>query len=477
MKIIKNKIIKYSFVGMILLTGVVTSCTSELDINNNPNNPKEVPISTLMTSAIVNAGYTLGGEATRMPASIVQHYAGHRNQPLEYAQYNITPSSTDGLWINVYDALMDMKELEKKSIESEDLTYAGISQILQAYMFSVTTDIFGDIPFSEALQGVGKITPAYDKQETIYPELIKMIDAGIANIKLNKGLNPGASDIIYNGNVTKWERFANSLKLRLYNHLSRKQPNAAKAFLDTNPLLIENNEDNAKVQFGSTSSNSNPIYQFDVLSGRKDQAVASTIVDKMKALDDPRIGSYFKPVVNGTLAGQIIGNVPGNDDDDSGETKYSRVGSAYASVNSPVYLISASEVSFIKSEIFHRAGNLALSKASYDKAIADDFSSLKVDSAATYLLQPNVAFDGSLSRIMEQKWITMFQAPYEAWVDWRRTGFPVLRAASPNRTNNVIPRRLPYPQIEINVNGASLQAGPGIPVPFESMKSKVWWDQ
>lgn len=71
----------------------------------------------------------------------------------------------------------------------------------------------------------------------------------------------------------------------------------------------------------------------------------------------------------------------------------------------------------------------------------------------------------------------MFQAPYEAWVDWRRTGFPVLKAASPNRTSNVIPRRLPYPQIEINVNGASLQAGPGIPVPFESMKSKVWWDQ
>jgi hypothetical protein len=77
---------------------------------------------------------------------------------------------------------------------------------------------------------------------------------------------------------------------------------------------------------------------------------------------------------------------------------------------------------------------------------------------------------------MEQKWITMFQGSYESWVDRRRTGFPVLTPPAINRTSGVIPRRLPYPQIEINVNTAALQAGPGIPIPFVSLGNKVWWD-
>lgn len=480
MKKIKNKIIRYSLAAITLSTTIVfNSCSRELNINNDPNNPTEVPIQTLMTSSIVGLGYHIGGEATRMPANIVQHYAGHRNQPLEYAQYNIVPSSTDGLWINTYDVLMDLKEIEKKGTASGDFRFVGISQLLQAYTFSVATDLFGDIPFSQALQGVDNLTPAYDGQEQIYTQLIALVDTGITNVKSNKGINPGSSDLIYAGNPSKWEKFGNSLKLRLYNHLSKRQPNAAKTFLDSNPALITNSADNAAVVFGASASNSNPIYQFDILSGRKDNAVASTIVNKMKTLNDPRIPLYFKPVENGSLAGEYIGNVPGDDVDDAGETLYSRVGPAFAEAESPVILMSAAEINFIKAEVYNRAGNSPMALVSYNNAIIEDFSALGLSaaSAATYLANTSVAFDGSLQRIMEQKWITMFQGSYESWVDWRRTGFPVLTPAIINRTNDVIPRRLPYPQIEINVNGNSLSSGPGIPVPFESLKTKVWWDQ
>ena len=479
MKKIRINISKYAVLLALTATPlVITSCRQELDINVDPNNPSQATLPGLLSGSQVGLAFALGGEGTRMPASIVQHYAGHRAQPLDYAQYRITSSATDGTWTALYNALMDIKELENKAAASGNQAYLGVSKILQAHAFSVITDLFGDIPFSEALQGRANITPAYDRQEDIYPALITMIDDGVT--ALRAGTETIKGDIVYRGDVTKWEKFANSLKLRLLNHLSSRQPNAAANFLATNPSLIDTSADDAKVAFGSVASNANPIHQFDVISGRKDQAVASTIVDKMKALSDPRVSLYFKPIAENDhgLRGQYFGNAPGNDVGDTGESRYSRVGSAYASVKSPVVLMSAAEVNFIKAEVYYRASNAASAQAAYQAAITQDFAALGLSSssAAAYLANANVAYNGTLQRIMEQKWITMFQASYESWVDWRRTGYPALTPAANNATSNVIPRNLPYPEVEINSNRANLVAGPGIPIPYTGLSNRVWWD-
>ena len=477
MKKIRNNISKYAVLLALTATPlVITSCRQELDINVDPNNPSQASLSGLLSASQVGFAFALGGEGTRMPASIVQHYAGHRAQPLDYAQYRITSSATDGTWTALYNTLMDMREMENKATASGNQAYLGVSKILQAHAFSVITDLFGDIPFSQALQGRANITPVYDKQEDIYPALITMIDEGLA--ALSAGTESISGDIVYGGDVAKWKKYGNSLKLRLLNHLSSRQPNAAANFLATNPNLIDTSVDDAKVLFGSVASNANPIYQFDVLSGRKDQAVASTIVDKMKALSDPRVSVYFEPVTGNALGlkGQYLGNAPGNDTEDSQKNRYSRVGSAYASIKAPVVLMSAAEVNFIKAEVYYRASD-SRAQAAYQAAITQDFAALGLSSsAAAYLANANVAYDGTLQRIMEQKWITMFQASYESWVDWRRTGFPVLTPAASNMTSNVIPRNLPYPEVEINSNRANLEAGPGIPIPYTGLSNRVWWD-
>ena len=477
MKKIRNNISKYAVLLALTATPlVITSCRQELDINVDPNNPSQASLSGLLSASQVGFAFALGGEGTRMPASIVQHYAGHRAQPLDYAQYRITSSATDGTWTALYNTLMDMREMENKATASGNQAYLGVSKILQAHAFSVITDLFGDIPFSQALQGRTNITPVYDKQEDIYPALITMIDEGIA--ALSAGTETISGDIVYGGDVAKWKKYGNSLKLRLLNHLSSRQPNAAANFLATNPNLIDTSVDDAKVLFGSVASNANPIYQFDVLSGRKDQAVASTIVDKMKALSDPRVSLYFEPVTGNALGlkGQYLGNAPGNDTEDSQKNRYSRVGSAYASIKAPVVLMSAAEVNFIKAEVYHRASD-SRAQAAYQAAITQDFAALGLSSsAAAYLANVNVAYNGTLQRIMEQKWITMFQASYESWVDWRRTGFPILTPAANNATSNVIPRNLPYPDVEINSNRANLVAGPGIPIPYTGLSNRVWWD-
>ena len=477
MKKIRINISKYAVLLALTATPlVITSCRQELDINVDPNNPSQASLSGLLSGSQVGFAFALGGEGTRMPASIVQHYAGHRAQPLDYAQYRITSSATDGTWTALYNTLMDMKERENKAAASGSQAYVGVSKLLQAHAFSVITDMFGDVPFSEALQGRTNITPAYDKQENIYPALITMIDEGLT--ALSVGTETISGDVVYGGDVAKWKKYGNSLKLRLLNHLSSRQPNAAANFLASNPSLIETSVDDAKVAFGSVAANANPIYQFDVLSGRSDQAVSSTIVDKMKALSDPRVGVYFEPVANNVLGlkGQYLGNAPGNDEEDSKKNRYSRVGSAYASIKAPVVLLSAAEVNFIKAEVYHRASDSRV-QAAYQAAITQDFAALGLSSsAAAYLANANVAYNGTLQRIMEQKWITMFQASYESWVDWRRTGYPALTPAANNTTSNVIPRNLPYPDVEINSNRANLVAGPGIPIPYTGLSNRVWWD-
>lgn len=468
-------------IGLLFLSfALFTSCKKSLDINQDPNNFTDVPAYLLLPSAQVQMAYTLGGEVSRITGNFTQHYAGHRNQPLEYNQYDVNPASSDNLWSSLYAiTLRDLKSVIEKSRESGDSIYVGVSQILTAHTFSVLTDLYGDIPFSNALQDANVITPAYDKQEDIYPALISMIDAGIANVKSGVGEGPGNDDLIYGGDETNWERYGNSLKLRLLNHLSKRDPNAAAAFLNTNPLLISSNAQNAQLVFGTSSSNANPVYGFDELSGREDMAVASTFVDKLKQTADPRISKFLFPVKNAgsNRQGLYFGNVPGNDVDDAGEALYSRIGPAYASVNSPVVLLSYAEVQFIIAEVRLREGKMADAATAYKNAISADFDYLGVGSSATaYLGKSEVAFNNTLQRIMEQKWITMFQAPYESWTDWRRTGFPALSPAVVNRTNDVIPRKLPYPQLEVNLNRAALEAGPGVPVPFESLKGRVWWD-
>jgi hypothetical protein len=206
-------------------------------------------------------------------------------------------------------------------------------------------------------------------------------------------------------------------------------------------------------------------------------AVASTIVERMKILADPRMPRYFHTVVGGTRQGQYWGNEPGGDVDDSGEELYSRVGDAYASINAPVVLMSYAELQFIIAEVRLREGRAAEATAAYNAAITADFNYLGVGAdAPAYLSKPEVAYNNTLQRIIEQKWITLFQGSYEAWTDWRRTGFPLLTGAAVSRTNGIIPRRLPYPQLEINLNRAALEAGPGIPVPIEALKERVWWD-
>src|SRR5689334_13795181 len=152
MKLRRNKM-KHTYLMALGFVVVLASCKKTLDINNDPNSFTDVPVNTILPAAEVNLAYALGGDASRISGNIVQYYGGHRNQPLDYGQYNITPATTDNFWTNMYSVVLtNLKSVAEKSRVEGDSIYVGVSQVLTAYTFGTLTDIYGDIPFTEALQ-------------------------------------------------------------------------------------------------------------------------------------------------------------------------------------------------------------------------------------------------------------------------------------------------------------------------------------
>ncbi|TRX62532.1 SusD/RagB family nutrient-binding outer membrane lipoprotein [Fulvivirga sp. M361] len=496
--------IKYYNVLLLFFLLITASCDDNfLDVNEDPNRPTDVPVSVLLPAVEARLAFVYGGLHARIPAHFVHYYSGHRNQHLRYDQWDIQLPDNNRIWTELYaGVLQDILEMETKAIEEESFTYVGIGKVLKALTYAMLTDSFGDIPFSQALQVIDNITPAYDTQESIYPQLIAMLDEAIVDLGRNSSQSPGTDDFIYRGDTDLWIRFANSLKLRLLNRTSKRTPDAAIAFLNTNPPLISENSQNAEVSFFATATQENPMYQLDNLSGFQDNSLSAQFLQRLEGLNDPRIPFFFEPVTNNDAIG-IAGKVSGLDDDDSGRSKYSRIGAAFAAADAPVPFITAAGVLFTIAEVQLRANNAGAAETAYNSAVRADFQRLNTTTAGkpevnlltstdrgsiigeisaaaieSYLVQTSVAFDGTLARIIEQKYISNFVNPAEGWFDWRRTGFPDdFITPTTNLTIGVRPRRLPHPESEINFNSKSLSAGPGIPRKDVTLLERVWWDQ
>lgn len=358
---------------------------------------------------------------------------------------------------------------------------------MKANLAALLTDLYGDVPYSEAVQGrTNKIfTPAYDKQEVIYTgkggilELLR--NAGQI---LEKSKDPLNGDILYNGNLDKWVRFANSLRVRYLMRISKKV-NVAPELQNivTQNKLITGNSTSAVIPF--LASAPNQWFIFNEREGRyADVRMSKTIDSVFHALDDPRMAVYFKPteatknspakeyagLPNGlSLANQNAFNL----------NKISTVGALFRDVPDGVdaYLMQYSELQFLLAEAALK-GYISGSAATYYQAgIQASFDYFNTPVPANYFDRVNIKFNGTddLQKIMTQKWLAHFMNGYEAWLDIRRTGFPKLKVAQDNLNNNVYPVRFHYPESEQAANpekyqAALVQAGP------DTYNRKGWWE-
>lgn len=303
---IRIKNIIYLFTAGILLTG--TGCKKYLDVNKNLNDPTKVSVSLLLTGAERQIGYSINGLSSTL--TVYTHQQTSRGGADGYG----LKGSNVG-WDGFYDALVDLDVIIDQAPAELRYTYAGMAKILKAYTYSQMVDVWGALPFSEFnkfKQGINQ--PKFDEDEVIYPQLITLIDAGIADINnptTNASL-PGADDLIYGGNKSRWIKAANTIKLKLYTQLRRIQnvtPQVT-ALLAAPATLINATNEGFFIPFGTTSNDRNPGFG-DYTASQRGQNPSPWLYEIMKGIDHgPTNPSVFMGIVDPRLPYYIYNQLP-----------------------------------------------------------------------------------------------------------------------------------------------------------------------
>lgn len=480
----------YNIKGLLLALSItigMASCEKVLDINKDPNNASTATPKLVLPTAQSQLGATIGYAWNWYGGMWAQYWTGGYGVSTSQVEYfNMVGSDVDGSWTRAYArSLEDMHYLQK----SGQPIYAGMAKIMSAYLFQMLTDLHGDIPFSQALKGQvedGSITtPKYDKQEDVYAALIPLIDEGIAGVTIVPApgvvyQNPSSDDLMYGGDISKWVKFANTLKLKV---LVRKGDYAgAKALIDAGTPFITSASDEAKFRYFETAQNTNPLYaRFMARADVGMYFVASkTSVDTLKSLSDPRINKIYTIGTSGNV-GVFSGDINDNTSlypSGGANTKFDRPGPLTFDATVPVFFISSWESYFLQAEVLIRNGQNA--STLFENAVQASFDYFGAGSASSYVatLGFTGTQDNQLNVLALQKWISMNGLQMvEGWLEtvrFDRPGNDIFKGGifhSPINNSlgaNKFPSSFVLPQQEISYN-------PNSPKNV-TVTSKRFWD-
>ena len=368
-----------------------------------------------------------------------------------------------------------------------------VANILQQYVFWTITDRWGDVPYSEALQGASKTTPKYDTQESIYKGMIASLKASVAAFD---GTSTVQGDIIFNGNVASWKRAANSMRMLMAIQLSKKFPAAngyaATAFgeaLNDGGGYISTNAQNMVLDFPGGNFKSN---WFNLYLGRKDYAESKTMTDLMASLADTRQLAFGGQIEDQTAANAAVTSNIGvpygvaratAEAFTSANPGWARIlRGDFRTESSDIVVISAAQVALARAEAAERGWTSESLSTLYNDGITLSYGQWGIAVPASYLA--NVAVGavgaaGNIQKISTQRYIASYPDGLQAWNIWRKSGFPTLTPA-PNATNTggQIPRRYTYSSGEYTSNTTNVNAAKALlPGGLDSQDAKIWWDQ
>ena len=480
-------------ISIYILIFVFTSCNKDFDtINDNKKAATVVPAATLYSNAQKNLvdNMTTPSVNTNIFRLLAQQWA--ETTYADETQYNLTTrNNARNFWTPMYrDILKDFSEAKRLALLDVTLTdnvranQVAMTEILSVYTWSVLVNTFGDIPYTEALD-ITNIYPKYDDAATIYTDLFKRLDAAIASIQTGDE-SFGDADIIYKGDMTKWKRFANSLKLRLGMTLADVNHDVAqKAAEEAAPGVFQSNDDNALFTYLDTPPNTNQIWVNLIQSQRIDFLASNTMIEVMKPLNDPRLPGFFNPF-NGDFVGGIYGQVNPNN-------KSSLPSDKITAPSYPGDILDYAEVEFYLAEAAARGFAVGgTAEDHYNAAITASilFWGGTEAQAETYLSKPAVAYATAAGnfkqKIGTQKWIALYNRGQEAWTEYRRLDYPVLHTLSDEDAQGPFPYRFPYSDQEASLNADNYNVAlekalkdAGITDHSEAgiVQAKLFWDK
>lgn len=398
------------------------------------------------------------------------------------SNYDLTTRNIpQNFWNAVYvNTIKDLTEAERL-IPGQDPIFVSdavkanqtaLAEIMMVYSYSVLVNVYGDIPYSEAMD-IDNVYPKYDDARGIYDDLLNRLDAALALIDESAG-GFGSNDLLFADDMSGWKKFGTSLQLRLAMMLADVDNAKAQAVISKINLddVITENADNAVFQYLGGPPNTNPIWVDLVQSGRKDFVAANTLVDTMKYYSDPRIPFYFTTDASGDYNGGIYGA-------SNNYASYSKPADRIIAPNFEALLFDAAEGNFLLAEAVERGYITGSAADYYNAAITASMEYWGVPSSeiATYLAKPEVAYDTApgdwKQKIGFQKWIALYNRGLDAWTEIRRLDNPVL-VAPPDAASDV-PLRFTYPVQEQTLNKENYAAASAA-IGGDDVSTRLFWD-
>jgi len=527
-----------------LVALVTVSCKKFLDINKDPNNPTTIEVSKLLPTTQRTLGDLLSMDEQNGGLSeilaVYAHQMTTRESPDKYGitgvDVNIqtawsklfSSTGNPGTVFPVYGVLQNLEDIIAKSTTAGNLRYAGIAKILKAYTYSVAVDVFGDIPYSEANKlKEGILHPKFDDDATIYESLFALINSGIADLNNNTAANtkvPAADDLIYSGNVARWIKAANTIKLKMYTQIRKvKNVSAEVNALINGGNLISQTSESFLIPYGpnGATDDRNPGF-YTYFATQRSNHVSPWFYEIMKGYNpriftgnpDPRIKYYIYNQVNATQATRegnqteyrdgpfvsiYFGSV-GPDRDRSQQNtislfgiypvggKYDDGSATVATASSgtgasPYRLITYADRLYLEAELINTGVVTGDAKAKLTAAMAESFKQVDyvittyvkpsqsvpalVGSAAVTTYTNNVlaeydaaSTEKKLEIIMTQKWLSSVGSAVDQYTDIRRTGYPVVFDPSN-------PAMAPGGRVQPPINGDPVNPGNQKSVPVQ----------
>lgn len=501
---------KVNFSIVLVLAMFILSCQKDfLDINHNPNRTSESSVQLTFPAGVASTAYVVGGYYQLAGGFWSQHWTQSvgASQWRELDQYNIKTSDfDDNQWGELYSgALNDYEYVRKVALKDQNWSYYFMATVMQAYTYQVLADLYGKIPYSEALKGnEGLLTPKWDDASVVYDGIIAKINEAMSHdyktFKSNSNLTataiePGKDDMLFMGDMDLWEQFANTLKLKIYLRQMYVRPSVAQAGIaslySSNVTFLATD---AKInQFGDEENKRNPAYETFVdrlggnLSGSK------SMVEYLEIQGDPRLSKLYampsKLIVGHTdytyyalRQGDFFSSIYG------AGANIQNLCTPKLSALDPVYFISESESYFLQAEAIAKGWGTGDAKSLYEAGIEASFAKLgAVGASSLYGAGAPYAFvaapfDSAQQCIMVQKWIAMTNSQgIECFIEHNRTHFP---AENPDNLSNfpgqfnvsytssaptgLFPKRFLFPESETKRN-------PNTPAVLP-ITQKVWYD-
>lgn len=478
----KKYLIKLSAIASLAGVLLTAGCTDSFDrVNTDPDNTSEPPLTNVLAYSIRYASDLLFDPWSDMNEPST--YAGQltKIQYIDESRYEFRPGSVENKWYYVYLSYNNIKTVERRAAEEGLVNMESVAKVWGTMLMQIATDTWRDVPYSEAARmDEGILLPKYDTQEAIYPAMLNVLVSAAEGFASGATDQLGAGDILFNGDVEKWQRYCNSMRLRLALRISAVEPGKAKETVEQimgNPAkypVLEQNSDNAFFVWPGEAPYIEPWA--DDSRTRDDHAVSDVMINLLKSLDDPRLAAYAHPASDGEYRGGIIGAKSVEPD----LSLISRIGARFRDeYKGFTPYLRAAETYFNLAEASKLGWNTGMTtQEAYEKAVTLSLQENGIEDPSGYLAG-KAKFNDTFEQIYQQEWIALFKQGMEAWSLYRRTGIPATNYIAPGSTyvgHNVPPLRYPYPGNESNLNGANISLFKA-EVVDDFWGKPMWWDQ